>query len=173
MREGAAPMEVSRVAARPRLRPSEPSESAALVALARDTGVFKPIEIEALAEVLDDFHARERANGHRSVTAWQDERPIGFAYWAPAEMTDRTWVLWWIAVRRDRQGLGAGAELLHACESDVRAAGGRLLLIETSSLPGYEPSRRFYAKHGYEAPSVVRDFYADGDDLLVYRKRLL
>ena len=153
--------------------PSEPSETPALLALAEGTGVFKPIEIQALEEVLDDFHAREHAHGHRCVTAWQDERPIGFAYWAPAEMTDRTWYLYWIAVRRDLQSLGSGARLLRACEADIRAAGGRLLLIETSSLPSYEPTRRFYAKHGYEPPAVIRDFYADGDDLLVFRKRLV
>jgi hypothetical protein len=54
----------------------------------------------------------------------------------------------------------------------VRAAGGRLLLIETSSLPGYQPTRRFYLRHGYQGPSRVPDFYADGDDLLVFRKRV-
>jgi GNAT superfamily N-acetyltransferase len=155
------------------LRPSEPGETPALLALADGTGVFKPIEIQALREVLDDYHSHEHANGHRCVTAWHDERPIGFAYWAPAEMTDRSWYLYWIAVRRDLQALGSGAQLLRACEADVRAAGGRLLLIETSSLPSYEPTRRFYAKHGYEPPSVIRDFYADGDDMLIFRKRML
>ncbi len=154
------------------LRPSEPSETPALLALAEGTGVFKPVEIQTLKEVLDDYHAHERANGHRCVTVWRDELPIGFAYWAPEEMTDGTWHLWWIAVRRDLQTLGSGASLLHACENDIRAAGGRLLLIETSGLPSYEATRRFYAKHGYEPPCVIPDFYADGDDLLVFRKRL-
>ena len=155
------------------LRPSEPSETPALLAIAAGTEVFKPIEIETLAEVLADYHAHERANGHRCVTAWQDGRPIGFVYWAPEEMADRTWYLWWIAVRRDLQSQGSGAALLDACEADVRAAGGRLLLIDTSSLPSYEPTRRFYVKHGYEPPCVIRDFYADGDDMLVFRKRML
>ena len=155
-----------------RLLPSEPADTPALIALAEGTGVFKPGETRTLAEVLGDYHAHEQANGHRCVTAWQDAEAIGFVYWAPEEMTDRTFCLWWIAVRRDLQSRGAGAELLRTCEQGVFAAGGRLLLIETSSLPEYEPTRRFYAKHGYGEPSVVRDYYADGDDLLVYRKRL-
>jgi GNAT superfamily N-acetyltransferase len=87
-------------------------------------------------------------------------------------MTDRTWHLWWIAVRRDHQSRGLGARLLAACEDGVRAAGGRLLLIETSSLAGYAPTHRFYAKHGYQPPARIPDFYADGDDLLVFPKRL-
>ena len=156
----------------PELRPSQPSDSRALLAIAEGTGVFKPIEIQALEEVLSDYHAQERANGHRCVTAWQEGAPVGFVYWAPAPMTDRTWVLYWIAVRRDLQSLGSGARLLAFCEAEVLAAGGRLLLIETSSLPSYAATRRFYAKHGYQPPAVIRDFYADGDDLLVFRKRL-
>jgi GNAT superfamily N-acetyltransferase len=154
------------------LFPSQPSESRALIELAEGTGVFKPIEIQALGEVLSDYHAHERANGHRCTTARVEGSPIGFVYWAPAEMTDRTWHLWWIAVRSDLQSRGIGADLLAHCEAEVRSAGGRLLLIETSSLPGYEPTRRFYLGHGYDGPSPVPDFYADGDDLLVFRKRL-
>ena len=154
------------------LLPSQPSESRALIELAEGTGVFKPLEIQALGEVLSDYHAHERANGHRCTTAWLEGCPIGFVYWAPAEMTDRTWQLWWIAVRSDLQSRGIGAGLLAHCEAEVRAAGGRLLLIETSSLPGYQPTRRFYLRHGYSGPSRIPDFYADGDDLLVFRKRL-
>jgi len=156
----------------PALRPSQPADSPALLAIAEGTGVFKPIEIQALQEVLSDYHAHERANGHRCATAWCEGTPIGFVYWAPAPMTDRTWHLYWIAVRRDLQSRGSGARLLAFCEAEVLAAGGRLLLIDTSSLSSYAPTRRFYAKHGYEPPAVIRDFYADGDDLLVFRKRL-
>jgi len=158
--------------ARAELRPSQPGESHALLSIAEGTGVFKPIEIQALEEVLSDYHARERAHGHRCVTAWWRDEPIGFAYWAPAAMTEQTWHLWWIAVRRDLQSRGLGARLLAACEDGVRAAGGRLLLIETSSLAGYAPTHRFYAKHGYSPPARIPDFYADGDDLLVFPKRL-
>ena len=57
------------------LRPSQPSESRALIELAEGTGVFKPIEIQALEEVLSDYHAHERANGHRCTTAWPRGQP--------------------------------------------------------------------------------------------------
>jgi len=51
--------------------------------------------------------------------------------------------------------------------------GGRLFLIETSSLPIYDPTRRFYLKHGYEQAATIGDFYTDGDDQVIFRKRLL
>jgi ribosomal protein S18 acetylase RimI-like enzyme len=87
-------------------------------------------------------------------------------------MTDRTWHLWWIAVDRDVHARGLGSELLRHAEADVLAAGGRLLLVETSSLPHYEPTRRFYERHGYAQDAVMHDYYAEGDDLVVFHKRM-
>jgi ribosomal protein S18 acetylase RimI-like enzyme len=155
------------------LRPTVPADTETLLRLADATGVFKPLEIEALREVLDDYHAANQAAGHQSVTAEQGGRVVGFAYIAPAAMTERTWYLYWIAVTRELHGQGLGSQLLRHCEEAIRHAAGRILLIETSSLPHYEPTRRFYLKHGYEQAAVLRDFYADGDDMVVFRKRLL
>ena len=87
-------------------------------------------------------------------------------------MTDRTWYLYWIAVRKQLQARGIGAALLRHAEEEMRQAAGRLLLIETSSLPHYELTRRFYLKHAYEITAVLRDYYSDGDDMVVFRKRL-
>lgn len=153
------------------IRPTCPEDTPALVELATRTAVFKPLELVALREVLDDYHARERALGHRCITDERDGRAVGFAYVAPAAMTDRAWYLYWIAVEKSDQARGIGSALLDATEQTVRSANGRLLLIETSSLPHYEPTRRFYLKHGYARACVLHDFYADGDDLVVFAKR--
>jgi ribosomal protein S18 acetylase RimI-like enzyme len=49
---------------------------------------------------------------------------------------------------------------------------GRLLIVETSSSPEYEPARRFYESHGYRRQATVEDFYDEGDHLVLYSKRL-
>jgi ribosomal protein S18 acetylase RimI-like enzyme len=154
------------------IRSTLSADTPVLLDLARDTGVFKPLEIQALQEVLDDYHADNHALGHRSVTCEKDGQVLGFAYFAPAAMTDRTWYLYWIAVARALQARGIGGELLRHAEEAIRREQGRILLIETSSLPHYELTRRFYLKHEYEQAAVLRDFYADGDDMVVFRKRL-
>ena len=154
------------------IRPTVPADTPVLVPLAEQTGVFKPLEIQALREVLDDYHDANRAAGHRCVTLEREGGVLGFAYYAPEAMTDRSWSLWWIAVLPGQQGRGLGAGLLKHVEEDARAAGARVLFIDTSSLPHYEPTRKFYLKHGYEVTAVLRDFYADGDDKVVFRKRL-
>jgi ribosomal protein S18 acetylase RimI-like enzyme len=153
------------------IRPTEPGDTPDLLRIATETGVFKELEIVALREVLDDYHAVQRANGHMAVTCETDDRRVGFAYFAPAAMTDRTWYLYWIAVDRALQARGLGSELLRHAEETVRAARGRMLLIETSSLPHYEPTRRFYDKHGYTVTCTLSGYYADGDDMVVFQKR--
>jgi ribosomal protein S18 acetylase RimI-like enzyme len=154
------------------IRPTLPADTPLLLTLAEGTGVFKPHEIVALREVLDDYHATMRAQGHRSVTDEEHGQIVGFAYFAPAAMTDRTWYLYWIAVTKAVQARGVGSRLLHHAEREIAAAQGRVLFIETSSLPHYELTRRFYHKHGYEREAVLRDFYAAGDDMVVFRKQL-
>ena len=62
--------------------------------------------------------------------------------------------------------------MLRRVEEDLRARGGRLLLVETSSLPQYDRTRAFYVKCGYEEEARVRDYWAVGDDLVVFRKAL-
>jgi|SRR3954452_3913099 ribosomal protein S18 acetylase RimI-like enzyme len=154
------------------IRPIQPGDTPVLVEMACGTEVFKPIELQALREVLDDYHAQNAAEGHRAVALEANGKPIGFAYFAKAAMTDRTWSLWWIVVDRAMQARGIGGELLRYAESEVRAAKGRQIVIETSSLPNYELTRRFYLKYGYSQIAAVKDYYADADDMLFFCKRM-
>jgi ribosomal protein S18 acetylase RimI-like enzyme len=153
------------------IRPTVPGDTRAILALTGQTGVFKPHEIQALDEVLADFHATNCRLGHFSVTFEKGHEILGFAYYAPAAMTDRTWYLYWIAVTKQIQARGIGTTLLKYVEDSVREQRGRLLLIETSSLPYYELTRKFYLKHGYQETATIADFYAEGDSMVVYAKR--
>jgi ribosomal protein S18 acetylase RimI-like enzyme len=154
------------------IRPTNPDETDTLVAIATQTGVFKPIEIEALGHLLADIHGPDREEGHRAVSYVSNGKPIGFAYFAPTEMTDRTWHLFWIFVDRTTHARGVGAKIMNYVESEIQNAGGRVLIVETSGLPNYDLTRKFYIKLGYKQVAVVPDFYADGDDMVVFWKRL-
>jgi ribosomal protein S18 acetylase RimI-like enzyme len=155
------------------IRRTTPSESDLLVNLASATGMFKPMEVQALREVLHDYFAHDHTQGHVCVTCEENGEVQGFAYYAPASMTDRTWYLFWIAVRSDIQAKGVGTRLLRHMEEDIRRNHrGRLLLIETGSAPHYELTRKFYLKNGYEQHAVLKDYYEAGDSLVVFRKEL-
>jgi GNAT superfamily N-acetyltransferase len=154
------------------IRPTKPADTKALLALTAHTGVFKSHEVQALDEVLTDYHVGNENLEHQSVTYEEHGEILAFAYWAPASMTDRTWYLYWIAVTKQTQAKGIGGKLLKHVEQDVKTRRGRVLLIETSSLPSYDLTRKFYLKHHYEQAAVIRDFYADGDNLVVFSKRM-
>src|SRR5262245_46523684 len=109
------------------IRATLPQDTPLLVSLAEETGVFKPMEVIALREVLDDYHAGKAGPDHVCVTCEEGGPPLGFAYFAPVEMTERTWCLWWIAVGRAVQSRGIGGRLLSHVEEQVRRAAGRLL----------------------------------------------
>jgi len=70
------------------------------------------------------------------------------------------------------QGRGIGHALLAQVEAEAQARGGRLLLIETSGSSLYAPARRLYETGGYRCEAVIHDFYAPGDDLIVFGKDL-
>ena len=58
--------------------------------------------------------------------------------------------------------------LLRDAEDHARAAGGRVLVVETSTQPALDPTRRFYARSGFAG----RDFYAEGDGKVICSKTL-
>ena len=153
-------------------RSATPADTDTLVALANGTGVFKPHEIVALREVLDDYHAVNEDEGHVARVYLDGDRVLGFLYYAPVAMTDRSWELWWIAVDPGEQGRGHGKAMMAFLEADLRERGCRLLLIDTSSLPEYLPTRQFYLKVGYTLAAQIPDFYRDGDDKVLFRKKL-
>lgn len=155
------------------IRSITPADTAVLVALTEATGLFKPLEIVALGEVLDDYFAENQAAGHVAIACEDAGGIVGFAYYGPAPMTLGTWQLWWIAVQKSQQGRGVGSRLVRHVEDDIRANHhGRVLFIETGSLPHYELTRRFYHKLGYEQHALLKDFYAAGDSMVVFRKAL-
>lgn len=156
----------------PLIRPTQPEDIPALIDLTRATRMFKPLEIVTLAEVFDDYFSGTCGQGHHGRTLWRSAEPVGFVYFAPAPMTDGTWYLYWIVVAAEEQGQGFGSMLLRRVETEVRQLGGRVLFIETSGLPHYEKTRQFYLRHGFEHEATLRDFYAAGDDMIVFRKAL-
>jgi ribosomal protein S18 acetylase RimI-like enzyme len=154
------------------IRSTTPADTSPLLDLTAATGVFKPHEVETLRDVLADYHETNVSHDHVAITSERDGKVVGFAYYAPDSMTDRTGYLYWIAIDPRVQGKGLGAELMSYLEADVKARRGRLLFIETSSTTPYDPTRRFYEKFGYVVAAVLRDYYRDGDDMVVFGKRL-
>ncbi|MEO0330820.1 MAG: GNAT family N-acetyltransferase [Bacteroidota bacterium] len=126
------------------------------------------------SELLDEMIA-DYFNNPSSEDIWltKDEEgtPVAIAYCAPEKMTDGTYNLYLIAVRKEYQSKGIGAEMMSYIEELLREAGHRVLIVETSGLSEFEPTRKFYDKCGYEREAVIRDFYQEGEDKIVFWKK--
>ncbi len=97
---------------------------------------------------------------------------LGYACFGPHALAEGVWDLYWIAVDPNARSRGVGRALLDQVEATVASQHGRLILVETSGTPPYEAARRFYEACGYRYQAVIHDFYAVGDDLIIFGKTL-
>ena len=154
------------------IRPATPSDFEALMALADASGLFQPHELEEVGKMLAAHFKGKLGSDHHWITDDEDG-PAGVAYYAPEPFTDGVWNLYMLAVDPSRQGGGRGAALVRYVEEAVAAEGARVLIIETSSLERFERTRAFYRKCGYEEEARIRDYYAPGDDKVVFWKSMV
>ena len=126
------------------------------------------------ADMLDGMIApfHSGGQGHRWLVVEDGEAPVGFAYCEPERMTDGTHNMLAIGVRADRQGFGLGTALIEALERDLVSQGQRVLLIETSGSDAYARTRSLYARRGYVGQARIPEFYAAGEDKIVFWKKL-
>jgi len=154
---------------------SAPSDKdgAQIHAITANTTVFNQEEVECVDELWEEYLAQgPEHSGYYFLVEKEDERVLGYACYGPRSLTSGTYDLYWIAVDPTVRRGGVGRGLLAASEQAVRKLGGRLLVLETSGLPTYEPTRKFYLATGYTLEATLKDFYSDGDDLVIFTKRL-
>lgn len=138
----------------------------------QNTPEFKPSEVVVAEEVIDSYLHDPHGSGYHIFVAEDESAVVGYISYGPTPLTEGTWDIYWIAVSAEKQGRGIGGALMAHAEDKIRRAQGRLILIETSSKPEYENTRRFHLSHGYEVAGRIPDFYAPGDDKLILQKRL-
>ncbi|MCF8043418.1 MAG: GNAT family N-acetyltransferase [Desulfarculaceae bacterium] len=149
-----------------------PSDVAVIQDMTAASGFFRPAEVAVAAELASERLAKGAASGYLFIFAQEGPQVLGYACYGPIAGTLHSWDLYWIVVQKHLRGQGLGSGLLELVEQRVWSADGERLYVETSSLPRYRPTRRFYQSLGYAPQAVLADFYAPGDDKVIYVKRL-
>lgn len=150
------------------IRKVKPADIDALKAVIASSDLFPPELLDVMiVDYFDDSSPED-------IWLTKDDKgtPIAVAYCAPEKMTEGTYNLYLIAVHENQQGKGIGAEIINHIEEMLRNNGHRVLIVETSGLPEFELTRKFYDKCGYEREAVIRDFYQEGEDKIVFWKKL-
>ncbi len=136
------------------------------------------MEVQCALELIEAYlNVAEQKDYVLACAVDAADQPVGYVCYGPTPLTAGTYDLYWIAVDPAWHGRGVGSLLIEYVEQAVRrptssGEGGRLLIIETSSLPRYEAARRLYQRHHYKEVARIPDFYAEGDDRVIYAKRL-
>jgi ribosomal protein S18 acetylase RimI-like enzyme len=155
------------VTASQHVRPLIRSDLPAVARVIDSTGLFP----SALLDDMVDGYLR--ASGSEDRWWVVDGGSVdGVVYCAPERLTENTWNMLLLAVHTEQHGRGLGLTAVAAVETELARAGARLLLVETSGLPEFERTRRFYRACGYEQEAQIRDYYRAGEDKIVFRKLL-
>lgn len=154
------------------IRNAVSSDKAAIMHIVRGTTEFTAEDVIVAEEVLDCYLADPKESGYYVLVAEMNSSIVSYVCFGLTPLTKFTWDIYWIATAPQHKGRGLGTALMAQAEQQIKAAGGRLIIIETSSLPSYEPTRKFYLGRGYTVISVIPDFYDTGDDLVTFTKRL-
>ena len=140
--------------------------------LVESTGVFSPVEIDVAVELVDERLKRGPQSGYHFLFAEHEGRTVGYTCYGPIALTAASFDLYWIAVDKAMHGRKVGRLLLERTEELIRAAHGGQVYIETSNRHHYAPTRGFYLRCGYTQKALLKDFYAPGDDKVIYVKGL-
>ncbi|HUX12246.1 MAG TPA: GNAT family N-acetyltransferase [Spirochaetia bacterium] len=155
------------------IRETVREDIAPILAISKSVGVFSEVEVATVDELLHDYFSQGPvASGYYFLTCLEGGRVVGFSCHGPRALTDGTYDLYWVASDPSAGRRGVGGALLARTKEEVRRAGGRLVIAETSGRAEYSKTRDFYEKHGYLAEAVIKDFYAPGDDIVMYVDRV-
>lgn len=153
------------------IRPAALEDAPAVTRVVVAAGMFSPEESAFIPDLLADFLASPEDARHGFVVH-DDGSVLGVAYWRPIEVADGVVDLTMIGIDPAAQGRGLGRALMRHAEAQVRDAGQRLVLVQTSGSEQYAGTRRFYAALGYDEEARVRDYWTAGDDLVLFRLAL-
>ena len=156
-----------------KIRPLFEKDRATLLSMLFKTQAFTSAEIGVAMELID-IVLKDRVQKDYRIECMVNDQDlvVGYICYGPTPMAQGTFDLYWIAVDPDYQEQGAGSRLLSSLEEVVKARGGRMILADTSSIPHFEKTQKFYLKNGFQEVAKIPDYYHPGNDRMTFCKRL-
>ncbi len=155
-----------------RLRELVPSDRAWLARVLKECDAFIPAEQAVALELIDIILKTPDTPDYQALVAVGEKGPAAYILWGANPVADRVYEVYWIATDPKAERNGWGRMLLNRVEEIERSKGMRLCAVETAGKPSYARARAFYLACDYTEEARVKDFYAPGDDKVIYTKRL-
>jgi len=139
--------------------------------IVESSGFFYDFETDVAVELVEERLAEGESSGYYFVFAEVDDVTVAYSCFGHVEMTKSCFDLYWIATHHDFRGKGIGKKLLEETCRQAKMMGCTMMIAETSGREKYAPTRAFYDSAGFALEATIRDYYAKGDDKLIYIKR--
>jgi ribosomal protein S18 acetylase RimI-like enzyme len=155
------------------IRPASAKDEAQVAALARKIENFLPEDFECIMQLWQDYlHGGEDPDRYHFLVFEEEGKILSFACFGHRPLTQGAYDYYWLATDPDARGRGIGGKMTNQVEAEIRKLGGYIVLIETSDSPAFQKTRSFHEANGYIRVGEIADFYAPGDGLVMYQKRL-
>ena len=149
-----------------------PTDIVDIVKIVRSTGFFSDEELDIAEELVEERLLKGTESGYYFLFMEMDGKLTGYSCYGPIPGTLNSFDLYWIAVKNESRGMGLGRLILEESEQKIASMKGKRIYIETSSMEQYLPTRKFYEGCGYRAEAQLKNYYAPGDDKIIYVKAL-
>ena len=136
--------------------------------LVRSSGYFSEIEIETAVELVEEALLDGQFSPYLFLFAEFGQTLVGYCCFGQIPLTLSSYDVYWIAVDEDWRSRSIGSEIMRRTEEEIVRLGGSRIYVDTSGRAQYAPTRKFYEARGYLREAVLKDFYAPGDDKLIY-----
>jgi ribosomal protein S18 acetylase RimI-like enzyme len=153
-----------------------PADRPRILALLQSLSAFTDEERAVAMELVDACLGHPESDDYRFIQSLSgdagDEQLAGYLCYGRTPMTQSTYDLYWIGTSPAFARLGVARGLVAALEAEIAREGGGIIRVETGSREGHGAAVHFYDAVAFERAATIPDFYAPGDDLIIFTKRV-
>jgi len=140
--------------------------------IARKTEIFSESEVGILKEILEDFQNNKKTS-YVLLEERVEGKLAGFILFGRTPLTECIWDIYWLIVDNMCQGRGIGKSLLIRTEEFIRQKMPKAAIrLETSTRKRYSAARGLYKRVHFQEAGKLPNFYAEGDDLIIFYKEI-
>jgi ribosomal protein S18 acetylase RimI-like enzyme len=148
-----------------------------LAGLLDSLSAFTAEERLVALELVDARLDHPESDDYRFILAFAGEAGdgaglSGYLCYGRTPMTQSTYDLYWIATSPDFARSGVARGLVASMEVEIAREGGGTIRVETGSREGHGAAVHFYDAVSFARTATIPDFYAPGDDLIIFTKRV-
>ncbi len=174
------------------IRPGlEPADRPLLARLIDSVAAFSADERAVAVELIDHRLAHPASDDYRFLLSFSppeaashdggdpqtpgaagSDELAGYLCYGRTPLTRSTYDLYWIVTSPSYARSGVARGLTARLDVEIAREGGGLVRVETGSREGHGGAAHFYDAVGFARAATIADFYAPGDDLIIFIKRV-